>query len=124
MVEKEPSGGAKKRLGGGKAPNGRAGAKRPLEQSFLPRGGGGSVFFAALPADNYMQLPIFETVLNGIKIVGSIVGTRLDLAEVFELHADGKTHVIYEKRQLEEVNHAFEEIEKARVAARLVFDMM
>ena len=41
-----------------------------------------------------------------------------------ELHADGKTHVIYEKRHLEEVNHAFEEIENARVAARLVFDMM
>jgi D-arabinose 1-dehydrogenase-like Zn-dependent alcohol dehydrogenase len=32
--------------------------------------------------------------------------------------------VIYEKRHLEDVNHAFEEIEKARVPARLVFDMM
>ena len=71
-----------------------------------------------------MQLPIFETVLNGIKIVGSIVGTRLDLAEVYELHAAGKTHVIYEKRHLEDVNSAIEEIEQARVPARLVFDMM
>ena len=61
--------------------------------------------------------------LNGIKIVGSIVGTRLDLAEVFDLHAAGKTHVMYEKRQLEDVNHAFEEVEQARVSARLVFDM-
>ena len=53
----------------------------------------------------------------------SIVGTRLDLAEVFELHADGRTKVIYDTRQLEDVNHSFEEVEKAAVPARLVFDM-
>ena len=43
-----------------------------------------------------MTLPIFETVLNGITVVGSIVGTRTDLREVFELHAAGLTHVIRE----------------------------
>jgi propanol-preferring alcohol dehydrogenase len=76
-----------------------------------------------LPADNYEQLPIFETVLNGIHIAGSIVGTRLDLAEVFELHAASKTRVIYETRKLEDVNQSFEEIERGRIPARLVFDM-
>jgi alcohol dehydrogenase, propanol-preferring len=35
-----------------------------------------------LPAD--IKLPIFETVLNGITIVGSIVGTPADLREVFD----------------------------------------
>jgi alcohol dehydrogenase, propanol-preferring len=39
-----------------------------------------------LPADNEVNLPMFETVLNGITISGSIVGTRKDLREVFELH--------------------------------------
>ena len=34
-----------------------------------------------------MALPIFDTVLKGISVIGSIVGTRQDLAEVFELHA-------------------------------------
>jgi alcohol dehydrogenase, propanol-preferring len=62
-------------------------------------------------------------VLNGIKVVGSIVGTRLDLAAVFDLHAAGKTQVIYETGHLEDVNHAFEEVEQARIPARLVFDM-
>jgi propanol-preferring alcohol dehydrogenase len=62
-------------------------------------------------------------VLNGIHIIGSIVGTRLDLAEVFELHAAGKTRVIYETRKLEDVNPSFEEIEQGRIPARLVFDM-
>src|SRR2546430_15032842 len=85
---------------------------KAFEQAFRSLRRGGTLTFVALPADNYMQLPIFETVLNGNKIVGSIVGTRLDLAEVFDLHAAGKTHVIYETRHLEDVNHAFEEVEQ------------
>jgi propanol-preferring alcohol dehydrogenase len=78
--------------------------------------------FVALPADNTVQIPIFETVLNGTKIVGSIVGTRLDLAEVFELHAAGLTEVVYETRSLDGVNDAIEDVVTARVSARLVFD--
>jgi propanol-preferring alcohol dehydrogenase len=113
-----------KKLGGADSAISVAVSPRAFEQAFRSLRRGGTLVFVALPADNYMQLPIFETVLNGIKIVGSIVGTRLDLAEVFQLHAEGKTHVIYEKRHLEDVNHAFEEIEQARVPARLVFDMM
>ncbi len=76
--------------------------------------------FVGLPAENHIELPIFETVLNGITIVGSIVGTRLDLREVFELHAAGKTHVIYEERPLEQVNDAIEEVERGDVQARVV----
>ena len=48
--------------------------------------------------------PIFETVLNGITVVGSIVGTRKDLREVFALHAAGRTKVIRETRSLDGVN--------------------
>jgi propanol-preferring alcohol dehydrogenase len=76
----------------------------------------------ALPADNFVQLPIFETVLQGITVTGSIVGTRVDLAETFQLHAEGRTKVVRESRHLEEVNRSFEEIEKGEVDARLVFD--
>ena len=76
-----------------------------------------------LPADNTMALPIFETVLNGITVVGSIVGTRVDLAEVFELHAAGRTEVVREKRRLEQVNDAIGEVLEGDVPARLVFDL-
>jgi alcohol dehydrogenase, propanol-preferring len=69
-------------------------------------GGGGTLVFVGLPADNHIQLPIFETVLNGTKVLGSIVGTRIDLQELFELHAAGKTEVVYERRQPEQVNSA------------------
>ena len=43
-----------------------------------------------------MQLPIHETVMNGISIVGTVVGNRADLAEVYELHRRGRTRVIAE----------------------------
>ena len=95
---------------------------RACEQAFNSLRRGGRLVFVALPADNYVQLPIFETVLQGITVVGSIVGTRVDLAETFELHADGRTRVVRETRRLEQVNDCFEEIEKGAVDARLVFD--
>ena len=62
-----------------------------------------------------------ETVLNGITVVGSIVGTRADLREVFELHAAGKTKVIREVRPLTRVNESIADVEAGRVAARIVF---
>ena len=78
--------------------------------------------FVALPAENKVELPIFETVLNGITIVGSIVGTRLDLKEVFELHAAGKTRVIREVRPLSEINQGIKDVEAGHVPARIVFE--
>jgi propanol-preferring alcohol dehydrogenase len=68
-----------------------------------------------------MELPIFETVLNGITVVGSIVGTRLDLREVFQLHASGKTRVIREERPLADVQAAMEDVLHGDVPARIVF---
>ena len=53
-----------------------------------------------------MRLPIFETVLKGIKVVGSLVGTRVDLTETFDLHAAGRTTIVRETRQLDQVNEA------------------
>jgi propanol-preferring alcohol dehydrogenase len=69
-----------------------------------------------------VKLPIFETVLNGIAVRGSIVGNRVDLAETFELHAAGRTKVVRETRKLADVNEAFEEVERGHAKARLVFD--
>ncbi len=110
-------------LGGAHAAVSVAVAPRAFEQAYGSLRRGGTLVFVALPADNYVKLPIFETVLNGITIVGSIVGTRKDLAEVYELHAQGRTRVIRETRTLDEVNDCFEEVEKGAVQARIVFDL-
>ena len=67
--------------------------------------------------------PVFETVLKGISVIGSLVGTRNDLAECFDLHARGLTRVVTESRRLEDVNACFEEVLAGQVPARLVFEM-
>jgi alcohol dehydrogenase, propanol-preferring len=112
-----------KKLGGADAAISLAVSPKAFEQAFYSLRRGGRLVFVALPADNYVQLPIFETVLNGIQVIGSIVGTRTDLEETFQLHAAGRTKVIAETRHLHQVHEAFEEVEKAQVKARLVFQM-
>src|SRR5438105_10253992 len=108
-------------LGGADQAIALAVSPRAFEQAYGSLRRGGTLVFVALPADNEVTLPIFETVLNGITVVGSIVGTRADLREVFELHSAGKTHVIREVRPLHDVNESIADVEAARVAARIVF---
>lgn len=109
-----------KELGGADAAVVLAVSPKAFEQAFASLRRGGTMSLVALPAENKMELPIFETVLNGISVVGSIVGTRLDLREVFELHAGGKTRVIREERPLEDVHNAMEDVLRGDVPARIV----
>jgi propanol-preferring alcohol dehydrogenase len=109
------------RLGGADQAIATAVSPKAFEQAYGSLRRRGTLVFVGLPADNVIRLPIFETVLQGITVVGSIVGTRLDLREVFELHAAGKTRVILEERSLEDVNEAIEDVDAGRVPARVVF---
>ncbi|MGC4112081.1 MAG: alcohol dehydrogenase AdhP [Nocardioides sp.] len=95
-----------------------------FEQAFAALRRGGRLVCVALPPESEgpMHLPIFETVLKGISVIGSIVGTREDLVEVFRLHALGRTRVIAEPRKLDEVNEAIEDVLHSRTDARLVFE--
>lgn len=77
----------------------------------------------ALPAEGKLELPVFGTVLNGTKVVGSIVGTREDLAEVFQLHRLGRTRVVRETRGPGDINSSIEEVLSGEVSGRLVFDL-
>ena len=110
-----------KELGGADAAVVLAVAPKAFEQAFASLRRGGTMSLVALPHENTMALPIFETVLNGITVVGSIVGTRVDLREVFALHAAGKTRVIREERPLDEVETAMEDVLRGDVPARIVF---
>src|SRR5918995_3639018 len=83
----------------------------------------GRLVLVGLPADNRLELPVFETVLKGISVIGSLVGTRNDLATCFDLHARGLTRVVTESRRLDDVNDCFEEVLAGQVPARLVFEM-
>jgi alcohol dehydrogenase, propanol-preferring len=110
-------------LGGADAAIALAAAPKPFEQAFGCLRRNGRLVYVGLPAENKISLPIFETVLQGITVTGSIVGTRVDLAETYELHADGRTTVVRETRELEQVNDAIGEVLAGSVPARLVFDL-
>lgn len=84
---------------------------------------GGTLVLVALPAEGTLALPVFDTVLNGITVVGSIVGTREDLAEVFRLHRLGRTRVVRETRTLDDINSSIGEVLEGKVSGRLVFDL-
>jgi propanol-preferring alcohol dehydrogenase len=81
---------------------------------------GGRLVLVALPAAGTLRIPVFDTVLNGTSIIGSIVGTRADLADVFALHAQGRTRVIYETRDLATVNDCIDDVLHGRARARIV----
>jgi propanol-preferring alcohol dehydrogenase len=99
-----------------------AASPKVFEQAFSSLSRGGRLVCVALPEDPMMNVSIFETILKGISIIGSIVGTRQDLAEVFALHASGHTKIIAEGRTLDQVNEAMDEVLSGKVLARLVFE--
>jgi propanol-preferring alcohol dehydrogenase len=109
-------------LGGADAAISVAVAPVAMRQAFDSLKRGGRLVLVALPKDNVLELPIFETVLKGISVIGSIVGTRLDVAEVFELHAAGRTRVIADVRRIEDVNACIDQVLSGQVPARLVFE--
>ena len=99
-------------------------AVRPesFEQAFHSLRRGGRLVCVALPADGTIAVPIFDTVLNGISVIGSIVGTRQDLVEVFDLHAAGRTRVTAVSRKLDDVNEAIDDVLSGSIPARIVFE--
>ncbi|MCW2790078.1 MAG: zinc-dependent alcohol dehydrogenase [Aeromicrobium sp.] len=109
-------------LGGADVALAYAVAVASFEQAFGSLNRGGRLVCVALPADGVMAIPIFDTVLKGIEIIGSIVGTRQDLREVLDLHARGRTRVVAEPRKLDQVNLAVAELLRGDVPARLVFE--
>jgi D-arabinose 1-dehydrogenase-like Zn-dependent alcohol dehydrogenase len=109
------------RLGGADVAVALAASSASFDQAFHSLRRGGRLVCVALPADGTIQLPIFDTVLKGISVIGSIVGTRNDLADVFALHAAGRTEVVAVERKLDEVNESIADVLAGRVPARIVF---
>jgi propanol-preferring alcohol dehydrogenase len=112
------------RLGGADAAIATAVTPEPFAQAYHSLARGGRLVCVGLPADNHLEIPIFETVLGGLDLRGSIVGTRHDLEEVFELHRRGLTQLEYAERRLDDVNEAIEQVlDGSAPAPRLVFRM-
>ena len=70
-----------------------------------------------------MDLPIVKTVLDGIEVIGSLVGTRKDLEEAFQFGAEGKVVPVVQTRALEDAPEIFKEMEEGKIQGRMVLDM-
>ncbi|MDF7673433.1 alcohol dehydrogenase AdhP [Acetobacteraceae bacterium ESL0709] len=82
---------------------------------------GGRVVAIGLPPDA-MSLSIPRLVFDGIQVVGSLVGTREDLAEAFQFGAEGKVVPKVTMRPLEDINDIFDEMEQGKIRGRMVID--
>ncbi|MCF6161710.1 MAG: alcohol dehydrogenase AdhP [Furfurilactobacillus sp.] len=83
----------------------------------------GKLVAVALPQGD-MQLNIAKTVLDGIVVAGSLVGTRQDLAETFQFGAEGLVHPIVKTRKLSEINDMIQELMDNKVVGRNVVDFV
>ncbi len=94
-------------------------SKPGFEQAYKSVRRGGKCVLVGLPPED-MPLPIFDTVLNGVSVVGSIVGTRKDLQECLEFAAQGKVKAIIEEKKLEDINEIFDDMLKGEINGRIV----
>lgn len=83
---------------------------------------GGTVALVGLPPEQF-PLDIFTTVLLGLTVRGSIVGTRKDMAEAVDFFARGKIHPTYSVRPTADINAIFGEMERGAIDGRIVLDL-
>ena len=82
---------------------------------------GGTVVAVGLPSE-YMDLSIVKTVLDGIRVVGSLVGTRKDLEEAFDFGAQGLVVPVVETVPVDTAVEVFDQMEKGEIQRRKVLD--
>ena len=82
---------------------------------------GGRVVAVGLPSE-MMDLSIVKTVLDGIQVIGSLVGTRKDLEEAFQFGAEGLVVPVVQKRPVSDAVDVFDELEAGTIQGRMVLD--
>lgn len=111
----------KERIGGVQASIVTAVTAKAFESAYRSLKRGGALVLVGLPPEK-MEVPIFNTVLDGTRIIGSIVGTRKDLEETLQFAAEGKIRASIQPRRLEDINEIFAEMERGEIQGRVVMD--
>lgn len=112
----------KEKVGGVQAAVSVAVTKKAFEQAYGSVKRGGTLVVVGLPNDE-LPIPIFDTVLNGVSVKGSIVGTRKDLQEAVQFAADGKVKTNISTEPLDNINEVFERMEKGQINGRVVLTL-
>ena len=111
----------KKEIGGAEGVLVTAVSPKAFEQAQGMVQRGGTVSLNGLPPGDF-PLPIFDTVLNGITVRGSIVGTRLDLQEALDFAGAGKVKATIKTDKLENINEIFAKMHHGEIEGRIVID--
>jgi propanol-preferring alcohol dehydrogenase len=117
----DPAAFVKKEVGGAHGMLVTAVSPKAFEQAMGMVGRGGTVSLVGLPPGDF-PLSIFNTVLNGITVRGSIVGTRLDLQEALDFAAQGKVKATVATERLENINDIFSRMRAGDIQGRVVID--
>src|ERR671911_555653 len=92
-------------------------SRKAFGQALGMLGKRGTMALVGLPPGAF-ELDIFDTVLARKTIRGSIVGTRMDLAECLQFAGDGKVQVHYSVEPLEDINDIFNRMRQNTIAGR------
>ena len=117
----DPAAFVKKEVGGAQGVLVTAVSPKAFEQAMGLVGRGGTVSLVGLPPGDF-PLSIFNTVLNGITVRGSIVGTRLDLQEALDFAGQGKVKATVATERLESINDIFSRMRAGDIQGRMVID--
>jgi alcohol dehydrogenase, propanol-preferring len=82
----------------------------------------GTLCLVGLPPGTF-ELSIFDIVLHRKTVRGSIVGTRMDLAECLSFAAEGKVAVHYTLDKLENINNIFTKMKAGETLGRIVLQI-
>lgn len=82
---------------------------------------GGTVAMNGLPPGEF-PVNIFNMILNGVTVRGSIVGTRLDLQEAIRFAEEQKVHAHVAPAKLEDINDIFSRMKEGKIDGRMVLD--
>ena len=80
---------------------------------------GGTIVFNGLPSGEF-PASIFDIVLKGLTIRGSLVGTRQDLAEAIDFYARGKVKPDDTECSIHDVNDVFKQLHDGSIDGRKV----
>lgn len=111
----------KKEVGGAQGVLVTAVSPKAFEQALGMVDRGGTVSLNGLPPGDF-SLSIFDTVIRGITVRGSIVGTRLDLQEALNFAGEGKVKSTIETEKLEDINDIFARMHHGDIRGRIVID--
>ena len=117
----DPAAYLKREIGGAHGALITAVSPKAFEQALGMVRRGGTVSLNGLPPGDF-PLSIFDMVLNGVTVRGSIVGSRLDLQESLQFAAEGKVHATVATERLENVNEVFDRMRRGQIEGRIVLD--